>query len=165
MNEFRVGFGQDVHRLVVGRPLILGGVAIPHEKGLDGHSDADVLTHAIMDALLGAAGLGDIGEHFPDDDLMYKDISSLVLLRKVGDMLRQAGFFVQYIDATVAAQAPKISPYKGEMETKLAYALELTESQINIKATTHEGLGFVGRHEGIVAFAVTTLARNAAHNS
>lgn len=158
MTDIRVGFGQDVHRFVLGRPLVLGGVNIPYEKGLAGHSDADVLTHAIMDALLGAASLGDIGEHFPDNDPAYKDISSLILLRTVGDLLGRDGFSIRHIDVTIAAQAPKVSPYKQQIKTQLARVLELMETQVNIKATTHEGLGFVGRHEGIAAFAVATLS-------
>lgn len=154
----RVGTGYDVHRLVENRKLILGGVEIPFEKGLEGHSDADVLLHAIKDALLGAAALGDIGRHFPDNNPLYKGISSLVLLEKVGLLLQQHGFVVQNIDATVIAEKPKLSPYISAMNENIARVLTVPAGQINIKATTTEGLGFTGRKEGIAAQAVVLLA-------
>ena len=154
----RVGTGYDVHRLVENRKLILGGVEIPFEKGLEGHSDADVLLHAIKDALLGAAALGDIGRHFPDNNPLYKGISSLVLLEKVGLLLQQHGFVVQNIDATVIAEKPKLSPYISAMNENIARVLTMPVGQINIKATTTEGLGFTGRKEGIAAQAVVLLA-------
>ncbi len=154
----RIGMGYDVHRLVEGRPLILGGVTIPYEKGLLGHSDADVLLHAIMDALLGAAALGDIGLHFPDTDPAYEGASSLELLKKVGDMLSEKLFFVENIDATIIAQAPKMRPYIDIMRANIAEALLLEIDQVNVKATTEEGLGFTGTGEGISAQAVCMLS-------
>ncbi|MCR5251109.1 MAG: 2-C-methyl-D-erythritol 2,4-cyclodiphosphate synthase [Lachnospiraceae bacterium] len=154
----RIGNGYDVHRLGEGRDLIIGGVKIPYEMGLIGHSDADVLTHAIMDALLGAAALGDIGKHFPDTDDAYKGADSLVLLAKVRDLLSEKGYFVENIDATIIAQAPKMRPYIDEMNRRIAEVLELDPDQINIKATTEEHLGFTGRGEGIAAQAVCLLA-------
>ncbi len=153
----RVGTGYDVHRLTEGRRLILGGVDIPYEKGLLGYSDADVLLHAIMDALLGAAALGDIGVHFPDTEECYQGISSLKLLEKVGEMLAERGFFVENIDSTVIAQAPKLSPYIGEMRARIAQALNIETDQVSVKATTEEGLGFTGAKEGISAQAVCLL--------
>ncbi len=153
----RVGTGYDVHRLAEGRELILGGVSIPHEKGLDGHSDADVLVHAIMDALLGAAALGDIGKHFPDTDEAYAGISSMKLLAQVGALLQQEGYVVGNIDATVIAQRPKLRPYIRQMEENIAKTLGISKSQVNIKATTEEHLGFTGRQEGISAQAVCLL--------
>lgn len=153
----RIGNGYDVHRLTEGRDLILGGVKIPYEKGLLGHSDADVLLHAIMDALLGAAGLGDIGRHFPDTDLEYKGISSLMLLERVGKLLQEKVFFIGNIDATIIAQKPKLAPYLEEMKKNIAEVLHITEDQVNIKATTEEGLGFTGALEGISAQAVVLL--------
>ncbi|MCQ2547596.1 MAG: 2-C-methyl-D-erythritol 4-phosphate cytidylyltransferase [Clostridia bacterium] len=155
--ETRVGTGFDVHQLVEGRDLILGGVKIGYEKGLLGHSDADVLLHAIMDALLGAAGLGDIGKHFPDSDDKYKGISSIKLLEHVAGLLKENGFTVGNIDGTLIAQAPKISPYVGEMVTNIAKALNIDEKQVNIKGTTTEKLGFTGRGEGIAAEAVALI--------
>lgn len=155
----RVGMGYDVHRLTEGRKLILGGVEIPWELGLLGHSDADVLLHAIMDALLGAAALGDIGKHFPDTDPAYKGISSMLLLKHVGALIRQQGYRVENIDATVIAQRPKLAPYIEKMKETIAAALELSSSQVNVKATTEEGLGFTGRGEGIAAQAVCLLER------
>jgi len=155
----RVGFGYDVHPLVEGRPLILGGVTIPFDKGLSGHSDADVIVHAVADALLGAAGLGDIGEHFPDTDETYKNISSLLLLKEVE---RKVGFEklkIINIDITLVLQKPKISAYKKEMSKNLATSLFLTLDQINIKATTAESLGFVGKGEGAICYAVALLDR------
>lgn len=153
----RIGMGYDVHRLTEGRDLILGGVKIPYEKGLLGHSDADVLLHAIMDALLGAAALGDIGKHFPDTDPAYKGISSLELLRKVGELLEEQSFLIENIDATVIAQAPKLRPYIDAMREKIADTLGIAAEQINIKATTEEGLGFTGQGEGISSQAICLL--------
>ncbi|MGN0420577.1 MAG: 2-C-methyl-D-erythritol 2,4-cyclodiphosphate synthase [Acetatifactor sp.] len=153
----RVGMGYDVHRLVEGRDLIMGGVNIPYEKGLLGHSDADVLLHAIMDALLGAAALGDIGKHFPDSDPAYKGISSILLLEKVGELLTGEGYFVGNIDATIIAQAPKMRPYIDQMRENIAKALDVDVSCINVKATTEEGLGFTGTGEGISAQAICML--------
>ena len=153
----RIGHGYDVHELKEGRDLIIGGVKIPYEKGLLGHSDADVLIHAVMDALLGAAALGDIGIHFPDTDEKYKGASSLALLEEVGDMTGKAGYKVENIDATVIAQAPKLRPYIEAMRGNIASALKISVSCVNIKATTEEGLGFTGRKEGIAAHAVCLL--------
>lgn len=153
----RIGHGYDVHRLVEGRPLILGGVEIAWEKGLDGHSDADVLTHAVMDALLGAAHLGDIGRHFPDTDERYRGISSLKLLEAVRQKLCDAGFTVGNIDVTVIAQRPKLAPYLAQMEQALAQTLRVAADRINVKATTEERLGFTGRGEGIACHAVCLL--------
>ncbi len=153
----RVGLGYDVHRLVEGRKLIIGGVVIPFEKGLAGHSDADVLTHAIIDALLGAAGLGDIGLHFPDDDDTYKDSDSIVLLKRALDSIFEKGYRVNNIDATVVCQRPKLRPYIAQMETVLAAALQIEKSQLNIKATTTEKLGFEGEGLGISAQAIVSL--------
>ncbi|MCC8168485.1 MAG: 2-C-methyl-D-erythritol 2,4-cyclodiphosphate synthase [Clostridiales bacterium] len=154
----RIGMGYDVHKLVKDRKLILGGVDIPHELGLLGHSDADVLLHAIMDALLGAAGLGDIGKHFPDTDPAYSGISSMVLLERVAEMLSEKGYVVDNIDATVIAQRPKLRPYIDRMESNIARALEISPEQVNVKATTEEGLGFSGRQEGIAAQAICMLS-------
>ena len=153
----RIGHGYDVHRLVTERKLILGGVEVPHTKGLLGHSDADVLTHAIMDALLGAAGLWDIGHAFPDTDPTYKDISSLLLLARVMDMLKGKGFRVGNVDATILAQRPKLAPYIPRMRENIAEVIGIFSDRINIKATTEEGLGFSGAEEGIAAHAVTLL--------
>lgn len=153
----RVGMGYDVHRLVEGRDLILGGVQIPYEKGLLGHSDADVLLHAVMDALLGAAALGDIGKHFPDSDEAYKGISSIRLLEKVGELLEEHFYFIGNIDATVIAQRPKLAPYREEMRENVAKALGISVDQVSIKATTEEGLGFTGTGEGISAQAIALL--------
>lgn len=153
----RVGLGYDVHRLVEGRALILGGVEIPYEKGLLGHSDADVLLHAVMDALLGAAALGDIGRHFPDTDPAYKGISSMRLLEHVGGLLERENYQIINLDATVIAQKPKLAVYIPEMVKKVAETLKLDESQVNIKATTEEGLGFTGTGEGISAQAICSL--------
>ncbi len=153
----RVGMGYDVHRLVEDRKLIIGGVEIPYEKGLLGHSDADVLLHAVMDALLGAAAMGDIGKHFPDTDAAYKGISSVVLLEKVGEMLNKKGFLVENIDATIIAQAPKMRPYIDKMRENIAEALQMDISCVNVKATTEEGLGFTGSGEGISSQAVCML--------
>ncbi|MGB5986855.1 MAG: 2-C-methyl-D-erythritol 2,4-cyclodiphosphate synthase [Desulfobacterales bacterium] len=155
--NLRVGLGYDVHRLVAGRPLVLGGVTIPHTHGLLGHSDADVLTHAIMDALLGAAGLGDIGRHFPDSDERYRGISSLDLLRRVYELITQKGFRPVNLDATLMAQAPRIVPHASAMQHNIARILGLDPQRINIKATTTEGLGFVGRKEGMAAQCAALL--------
>lgn len=157
--ENRTGTGFDVHAFAPGRKLILGGVEIPYDRGLDGHSDADVLVHALMDALLGAAAMGDIGRHFPDTDQQYKGISSMVLLRQVGEKLAEAGYSIVNADVTVMAQAPKISPYVDEMRSNIAGTLNVDKSRINIKGTTTERLGFVGRKEGIAAEAVCSISR------
>lgn len=153
----RVGMGYDVHRLVEGRDLILGGVSIPYERGLLGHSDADVLLHAIMDALLGAAALGDIGKHFPDTDDAYKGASSIELLRQVGGMLEDACFMIENIDATIIAQRPKMREHIPKMEENIAEALGLEKDQVNVKATTEEGLGFTGQGDGISSQAICSL--------
>lgn len=155
----RVGTGHDVHRLTKNRPLILGGVEIPYSKGLLGHSDADVLVHAIMDALLGAAALGDIGQHFPDSDESYRGISSIVLLEQVSVLLSDRGFAVGNIDATIIAQRPKLAPYIMNMKENIAKALNIDINQINIKATTEEGLGFTGEGLGMAANAVCLLEK------
>lgn len=159
MTGIRIGHGYDVHKLVEGRKLILGGVEIPHTVGLLGHSDADVLTHALMDALLGAAALGDIGKHFPDTDGAYKDISSLVLLQRVRDSLSEKGYALVNADVTVIAQAPKLSAYIPAMRETLARTLQTDTERINIKATTEEHLGFTGRKEGIAAHAVVLVEK------
>lgn len=153
----RIGMGYDVHKLVEGRDLIIGGVTIPYEKGLLGHSDADVLLHAIMDALLGAAALGDIGKHFPDTDPAYKGISSVALMEKVGELLSENGFLIENIDATIIAQAPKMRPHIDTMRENIAKALGVDISQINVKATTEEELGFTGSGEGISSQAICML--------
>ena len=155
--KFRVGHGYDVHKLVEYRKLIIGGVEIPHYKGLLGHSDADVLAHAICDALLGAAALGDIGKHFPDNDDRYKDVDSLVLLEKVCELIRNKGYEISNVDSTILAQAPKLRPYIDEMRSKLAKAMKLDIDELSVKATTEERLGFTGREEGIAAHAVVLL--------
>ena len=156
--EMRIGHGYDVHRLVEQRKLILGGVEIPFEKGLLGHSDADVLTHAVMDAVLGAAALGDIGKHFPDTDPAYKGISSLKLLEHVGALLEEHYFLIENIDATIIAQAPKMRPHIPQMEENIAGALGISTDQVNVKATTEEGLGFTGTEEGISSQAICALS-------
>lgn len=153
----RVGMGYDVHRLESGRKLILGGVEIPFEKGLLGHSDADVAVHAVMDALLGAAALRDIGTHFPDNDPKYEGISSITLLKYVGELLEEHAYVINNIDVTIIAQKPKVSPYIEQMEKNVANALHLEKSQVNIKATTEEGLGFTGSMAGISAHAICSL--------
>lgn len=157
----RIGQGYDVHRLTEGRDLILGGVKVPYEKGLLGHSDADVLVHAVMDALLGAAALGDIGQHFPDTDPAYKGISSIELLKKVGELLDEKGYVVENIDATVIAQRPKLASYRPQMAANIALALNLDVSRVSVKATTEEGLGFTGTGEGISSQAITLLTEAA----
>lgn len=153
----RVGMGYDVHRLTEDRELIIGGVKIPYEKGLLGHSDADVLLHAVMDALLGAAAMGDIGLHFPDSDPAYEGASSMDLLKKVGELIAGKGFLVENIDATIVAQAPKMRPFIDRMRDNIARVLGLEAEYVNVKATTEEGLGFTGKGEGIAASAVCLL--------
>jgi 2-C-methyl-D-erythritol 2,4-cyclodiphosphate synthase len=155
----KIGIGFDVHRLVEGRKCIIGGVQIPHSKGLLGHSDADVLTHAICDALLGAAGLGDIGTYFPDTDQKFKDIDSQILLKRVKEEISKLGFEIENIDSVVMAEQPKINPHRSEMRAVLSKTLEIEEARIGIKATTTEKLGFVGRGEGIAAQAVALLSK------
>ena len=154
----RVGMGYDVHRLVIGRPLILGGVNIPWSLGLLGHSDADVLTHAVIDSLLGAAALGDIGEHFPDTDERFRNVSSLLLLGKVSGLLSRLGYVINNIDCTVVAEEPKIAPYREAIRENLSKVLELPMGKVSVKATTTEGLGYTGRQEGIASHAVCILA-------
>lgn len=153
----RVGIGYDVHQLVEERLLILGGVEIPHYFGLLGHSDADVLTHAVMDAILGALGEGDIGKHFPDTSELYKDVSSLILLEKVNDTMKQRGYKIGNIDCTIVAQKPKLAPYLGQMKQNFSDILKCDQSQINIKATTTERLGFEGLEQGISSQAIVLL--------
>ncbi len=153
----RVGMGYDVHRLVENRKLIIGGVEIPHNLGLLGHSDADVLLHAIMDALLGAAALGDIGKHFPDTEEQYEGVSSIKLLERVNELITEKGYLVENIDATIIAQKPKMRPHIEQMEQNIATSLQIDVSQVNIKATTEEGLGFTGVEEGISAHAICAL--------
>lgn len=155
----RIGNGYDVHRLVEGRPLIVGGVEIPHSTGLLGHSDGDVLLHALADALLGAAALGDIGGHFPDNDPRYKGISSLLLLEEVGEALGRAGYGIVNLDAVIVAERPKMAPHIPLMKEKIAAALGLETGQISLKASTNEGLGFCGRQEGIAALAVALMEK------
>lgn len=155
----RIGHGYDVHQLVAGRDLVLGGVKIPHSKGLLGHSDADALIHAICDACLGAAGLGDIGRHFPDTDPRYKNVSSRVLLRKVREQLDAHGYRVANVDSTIIAQVPKLAPYFEKMTANIAADLGISREQVNVKATTTERLGFLGREEGIAAHAVVLLEK------
>lgn len=153
----RIGQGYDVHKLAEGRELILGGVHVPFEKGLSGHSDADVLVHAVMDALLGAAALGDIGEHFPDTDPAYEGISSIELLKQVGKLLEEHNYIIENIDATVIAQKPKLLSYRPQMAENIAKALKIENSRVNVKATTEEGLGFTGNGQGISSQAITLL--------
>ena len=154
------GYGYDVHRLVAGRKLVLGGVEIPSAKGLEGHSDADVLVHALADALLGAAALGDIGRHFPNTDPRYKDISSIILLQHVAGLLAQRRFMIVNVDATVVMERPKIAPYVEQMRQNIARALDLNHDRVSVKATTSEGLGFVGTGDGVAAHAVASIVRN-----
>ena len=154
---YRIGNGYDVHRLIKGRKLILGGVDIPHGLGLDGHSDADVLCHALCDSLLGASGAGDLGKYFPDTDNKWKGVSSLVLLEKSGELVAERGFQISNIDTTIVAQQPKIGPHIESMTTNISETLKVDPTQINIKATTTERLGFTGREEGIAAYAVALL--------
>lgn len=157
IKSMRIGMGYDVHKLTEGRELILGGVTIPYEKGLLGHSDADVVVHAIMDALLGGAAMGDIGKHFPDTDTAYKDISSIVLLKRVKELIEKELYFIENIDATIVAQNPKLASYIPVMAENIAEALAIKVDQVNIKATTEEGLGFTGSGDGISAHAVCLL--------
>ena len=157
--SYRMGMGYDVHRLVSGRSLVLGGVEIPFPQGLAGHSDADVLSHAIGDALLGAATLGDLGRHFPDSDPRFKDISSLKLLAAICSMVHREGYQIANVDATLVAEQPKLAPYLGAMQTSLAEVLQVSPGQISVKATTTEGLGFAGRREGLAAYAVALLEK------
>ena len=159
MTNLRIGHGYDVHRLTAGRRLVIGGVTIPYEKGLLGHSDADVLLHAISDALLGAAALGDIGKHFPDTDECYKDADSLILLSAVGQILSNAGYKPSNIDATVIAQAPKLAPHIQMMRENIAKALNIEYGAVSVKATTEEHLGFTGNGEGISAHAVCIIEK------
>ena len=155
----RIGSGYDVHRLTEGRKLILGGVDIPYEKGLLGHSDADVLIHAVMDALLGAAALGDIGKHFPDTDPKYKGISSMLLLEETARLLKEQGYAIGNIDATIIAQRPKMAPHIPQMRENLAKCLGISQAQVNIKATTEEGLGFTGNGQGISSQAICLIEK------
>lgn len=155
----RVGIGYDVHPLTRGRRLVLGGVDISHDKGLDGHSDADVLVHAIIDALLGAAGLGDIGTHFPSSEAEYKDISSIALLRRIGDLLRGHGWRIGNIDATIVAEEPLLSPFIPRMRQTIGESLGISAGQVGVKGTTSKGLGFLGEGEGIAAHAVALLRK------
>lgn len=159
MQDFRIGHGYDVHRLVEERQLFLGGVLIPYEKGLLGHSDADVLLHAVMDAVLGALALGDIGKHFPDKDERYRGIDSILLCEEVSRLMKEAGYAIGNIDATVIAQKPKLAPFIPQMRSRIAEAFACEEAQVNVKATTEEGLGFTGRGEGISAHAVCLLVK------
>ena len=154
---YRIGNGYDVHRLVKGRKLILGGVDIPHSLGLDGHSDADVLCHALCDSLLGASGAGDLGKYFPDTDNKWKGVSSLVLLEKSGELVTERGYEIANIDTTIVAQQPKLGPHIESMTTNIAEILKINSHQVNIKATTTERLGFAGREEGVAAYAVALL--------
>lgn len=160
MNDLRIGHGFDVHAFADNRRLIIGGVDIPHERGLAGHSDADVLLHAICDALLGAAGLGDIGRHFPDTDMAFAGIDSRILLRRVSEQLQQRGWRVSNVDATIIAQAPKMAPHIARMTAHIADDLGIALDRVNVKATTTEKLGFTGRGEGIAAEAVCLIARD-----
>jgi 2-C-methyl-D-erythritol 2,4-cyclodiphosphate synthase len=154
---YRIGFGYDAHRLVEGRPLILGGVEISHDFGLEGHSDADVLIHAIIDAVIGALGMGDIGQHFPDTDPAYENIASLSMLETVSGWVKREGFRLNNLDATIVAERPKLAPHLSSMREKVAGILETSVKQVNIKATTTEKMGFCGRNEGIESFAVVSL--------
>jgi 2-C-methyl-D-erythritol 2,4-cyclodiphosphate synthase len=155
--SFRVGIGHDVHKLVFGRKLMLGGIQVPHTHGLGGHSDADVVLHAICDAMLGAAGLGDIGEHFPNTDAKYKDISSSFFLKEVNKRITVAGWIVGNVDILILAEAPKLQVFKPKMKEHIALALNVPQAQVNIKAGTNEGLGYIGAAEGIAAYAVVLL--------
>lgn len=155
--NIRIGSGYDVHRLVYGRDLILGGIKIPFKKGLKGHSDADVLVHSVCDSILGAAGLGDIGYYFPDSNLKFKDISSLILLEKCNKLILEKGYFIVNIDCTILAQSPRLEPFKKKMEQKIADTLEISSEFVNVKATTTENLGFIGRGEGIEARSIVLI--------
>ena len=154
---FRIGFGYDAHRLVEGRALILGGISIPFAKGLLGHSDADVLTHAVVDALLGALAMGDIGRHFPDTDPRFKDMQSLRMLDQVLDWVRQAGYLVNNVDSTIVAQKPRLAPHIPRIQARLAEILRVSVQQVSVKAKTTEGMGFCGREEGMQAYAIVSL--------
>jgi 2-C-methyl-D-erythritol 2,4-cyclodiphosphate synthase len=157
--NYRVGIGHDVHRLVFGRKLMLGGIQIPHTHGLSGHSDADVVLHAICDAMLGAAGLGDIGEHFPNTDAKYEGLASSVFLKKVDQKIHDAGWAVENVDVIILAQEPKLREFKPKMKYHIALELGIDQSQVNIKAGTNEGLGFIGAQEGMAAYAVVLLRK------
>ena len=157
--DHRVGIGYDVHRLVAGRKLMLGGIEVPHTHGLDGHSDADVVLHAICDALLGAAGLGDIGEHFPNTDPQYKGIASSLLLKKTHQEIKGMGYKISNVDVMIVAEAPKLQEYKPKMRSHIASELAMDAARVNIKAGTHEGLGFIGAKEGMAAYAVVSLIK------
>jgi len=157
--QYKIGIGYDVHRFAKNRKLVLGGVEIPYEMGLDGHSDADVILHAICDAMLGAVAKGDIGEHFPNTDSKYRGISSLVLLKKVNELIQQEGYHVGNVDVVVLAEAPSLKPYKPKMRFHIAFELAIDEDLVNIKATTSEGLGFIGAKEGIAAYATVLLVK------
>ena len=161
--EFRSGFGYDVHRLAEGRALILGGVEVPFEKGLEGHSDADVLLHAVIDAILGAAGMGDIGTHFPSSDPSLKDISSLAMLKQVAGMAGKAGWQTENVDGTIVAQRPRLAPYTPLMKAAIAGALGIEGDRVNIKSKTTDGLGFTGSGEGMAAYCAVMLRREAQH--
>lgn len=165
MSEMRIGLGYDVHAFAEGRPLVLGGVTIPHPQGLLGHSDADVLTHAVMDAVLGAMRAGDIGKHFPDSDPVFSGISSIELLKRVAALVASSGYAVIDVDSVLVAEVPKISPYREEMRRNISSALGIDTSRVGVKATTTEGLGFEGRSEGIAAQAVALLEHVAARES
>lgn len=156
-SKMRIGIGHDIHRLVFGRKLVLGGVTIPFEKGLFGHSDADVLVHAVCDALLGAAGLGDIGLHFPDTGPEFKDIYSIKLLAKTYEMISSKGFAISNVDSTIFAEAPKLFPYREAMQKNIAEAIQIEPSRVNVKSTTSEGLGMIGKGEGIAAMCIVLL--------
>ena len=158
--DIRTGLGYDIHRFAAGRKLVLGGVEIPHEYGLEGHSDADVLLHALCDAILGALGLGDIGEHFPNTDLQYKDISSLLLLDEVNKQMREAGYRLTNVDCMLQAEEPNLKDYKPAMRNLIALRLDIPYESVNIKATTMEGMGSIGRREGIAAFATVLLIKD-----
>jgi len=157
--NFRVGIGHDVHRLEFGRKLILGGIEVPHTHGLSGHSDADVVLHAICDAILGAAGLGDLGEHFPNTDAKYKEFKSSIFLKQVTQKAHDAGWAVENVDVMILAQEPKLQEFKPKMKYHIALELNLTQAQVNIKAGTNEGLGYIGAQEGIAAYAVVLLKK------
>ena len=156
---FRVGFGYDAHRWVEGRPLILGGISVPYAKGLLGHSDADVLTHAVIDAILGALAMGDIGRHFPDTDPAFKDMQSLRMLEKVLGWVQEAGYRINNVDSSIVAQKPKLAPHIPDIQSRLAATLQVSVHQVSVKAKTTEGMGFCGREEGIEAFAVVSLVQ------
>ncbi len=158
--RFKTGLGYDIHKFVNGRKCILGGVELPYEKGLDGHSDADVVLHAVCDAILGALGRGDIGEHFPNTDPAYKDIASIELLKKVGDQLASSGYVLSNVDIMIQAEAPKLNPHKTQMRTNIAQTLGIDLEDVNIKATTQEGLGAIGQAQGIAAFAGVLIYKN-----